>query len=329
MKDRILFVTYFSDVWPPKSWGACQIVCYELASALSKGGFETLVVAPKTFEPVREAMKTFQPTIVHFQYDDYAIGALFLKDEYPNVRFCATAHFAYMCSPELLMKEDYYFGVTFQNFCKAVRAGTECYALSKSAQETYLGLGDGLPSKLIQNGASTDIRWLKEAVYPNRAICLARIEPRKAQHRLDGLKNVDYVGPIGDTEYASFVTQDNQQYKGEWTRDQIKEKLTEYGALILLSKAELASLVVLEALMAGLGIIVTAESAANLPKKPWIRILTQEEADDSKKVQTAISETLVEASLPGVRAEIRTYAETFHSWDVAAKVYESVVNLVR
>lgn len=325
-EKKVLFVTGYCESWPPKGWGATSVICYELSRALEKRGVKTMVVAEKTFDKTIEAIRWFNPSIVHFEYDDYAIGCILLKELFPNLRCAATSHFAYLCSPEMLKKENYYYEITFKNFIRAIKAGIEFYPCSEQVRQTYEILGDVDLSKspILPNGGSDTIQFSESAKYPDKAICLARIEKRKGQGRLCFQKNVDFYGPYSSQEDLDLLGNQNKEkfYKGEMTREMINTNLTEYGALVLLSKAEAAPFVVPEALMAGLGLVITDVCAVNLDlSKPWICVLSQQEADDPQIVRKAISETLVEAAELGVRKEIREYALKNHSWDAAADRY--------
>ena len=317
---KVLFVTTYTT-FPPKGWGACEIITYELSCALKKRGIQTEIVASKTFELVIEAINTFQPDIVHFEYDDYSIGSVFVKQKFPGLRCAATTHFAYLHSPKLLAKETYYVDLTLKNTLDAMRQGLELYPGSEAIIKTYKHFGgQDIPiGSPLPNGANTCIRFTENPLNPGKGICLGKLEPRKGQARLRFQKNIDIIGPLDNSE-------DFDTYRGEWTRDEVHDKLTDYGILVLLSYAEAASLVVLEGLMAGLGLVLTEEASSNLDiRYPWIRVLTQEEANDPIIVARAISETLVEVSEPGVRKQIRAYAEKNHSWDVIAERYERIV----
>lgn len=147
-----------------------------------------------------------------------------------------------------------------------------------------------------------------------RAICLAMVEPRKRQDfvaRFD--LPVDFVGPIKEP-----ILPPDARYLGEWTREQIREELTEYSVLILVSDREGGGppLVVSEALSAGLSVVLSPPCAGNLDlNKPFIRVC----ADDDS-FPGIVHEALAQAD--GNRLAAREYALQNLDWDVLVQRYE-------
>ncbi|MGH7999991.1 MAG: glycosyltransferase [Brasilonema sp.] len=108
----------------------------------------------------------------------------------------------------------------------------------------------------------------------NKAICLGWIQPRKQQRLLaetiDGKIVVDFVGPLDDPDFVEGTT---TKYLGIWSLEQVYSNLTDYSCLVLISDGEVAPLVVLEAMAAGLCVVVSESASANLHSKDFIRIL--------------------------------------------------------
>jgi len=101
---------------------------------------------------------------------------------------------------------------------------------------------------------------------------------------------------------------------GEWTKDKLYENLTDYGNLVLLSEGEADPLVVKEALIAGLGVVVSECSAANLDRsKPFITIIPNHYLNDLSYVQKAIEDNR-RVSVAG-RTDIREYALQQFAWN--------------
>ena len=73
----------------------------------------------------------------------------------------------------------------------------------------------------------------------------------------------------------------SKNYLGEWSKDKLYNELTEYGNLVLLSDGEAHPLVCMEALAAGLGVVVCQWGKANLDtSKEFITVIEEKHIND-------------------------------------------------
>ena len=94
--------------------------------------------------------------------------------------------------------------------------------------------------------------------------------------------------------------------------------MTDYANLALFSDGEAHPLVVCEALICGLGVVVSKVASANLDtSKPWITIIPDDKLDDLEYVTQKLKENR-EVSVAS-RADIREYALANFSWKVRVK----------
>ena len=96
--------------------------------------------------------------------------------------------------------------------------------------------------------------------------------------------------------------------------------MTEYGNLVLLSSGEADPLVVKEALVAGLGVVVSECASANLDigiERPWITVIPNNKQDNLEYVATKIKENIKSALAS--RAEIREYGLGRFGWSKILK----------
>jgi glycosyltransferase involved in cell wall biosynthesis len=191
-------------------------------------------------------------------------------------------------------------------------------AISEDIKQVYAKYG--FPAErimVLRNGARED-NYLYTITPANasKSIYLGKVEYRKGQYKYQSLANIDFVGNYHDSPFDTRQS----NYLGEWTKQQLYEKLTEYGNLVLLSDGEADPLVVKEALIAGLGVIVSECSAANLDRtKPFITVIPNERLTDLTYVENAIAEN--RAVSVCCRPEIREYALTHFAWNNIIDVY--------
>ena len=167
----------------------------------------------------------------------------------------------------------------------------------------------------LRNGVkSEEFKFSENPERCERSIYLGKIEERKRQHVYQSLESLDFVGP---RKFGGFKKKDN--YLGEWSRDDVKTRLTEYGNLVLLSVGEADPLVVKEALCSGLGVVVSQKSAENLDEKDFITVIDDDKLGELDYVNKKIIENR-ERSLK-MRKEIRDYGISKFDISVECKNY--------
>ena len=102
-------------------------------------------------------------------------------------------------------------------------------------------------------------------------------------------QSIDSLWFAGNNADSRFNTSKN--YLGEWDKPTLHDQLTEYGNLVLLSDGEAHPLVCMEALSAGLGVVVTEWGKANLDQsKEFITIIPEDKVEDISYVEEKIIE---------------------------------------
>ena len=95
--------------------------------------------------------------------------------------------------------------------------------------------------------------------------------------------------------------------------------MTDYGNLILLSDGEAHSLVLMEALAAGLGIVISQYATANLNlDKGFIDVIPENKIDDLEYIEKVIQKNREYSVLH--RQEIFEYSKTFE-WSNIIKTH--------
>ena len=286
---------------PPTGWGAVEILIWDQKLALEKLGHEVQIVNTQSPVDILKQINSFRPQFVHIQYDDFI-------ELYPYVQYpCAiTSHFGYLEQPN---RWDYYGGRIAKPF-QDIKPNVFC--LSYGIKEVYQNILK-IPSDRLfvtPNGVNVnEFNFVSNPKYSDRSIYLAKIDYRKRQYLFQSISSLYYAGNIADTRFDQ-----SKNYLGEWSKDTLYNNLTHYGNLVLLSDGEAHPLVCMEALAAGLGVVVSQWGAANLDiGKGFITVIPEEKIDDVEYVESRIVENR-EYSVQH-RDEICEYVKQF-DWPV-------------
>ena len=292
---------------PPTGWGAVEILIWDQKLALEKLGHEVQIVNTKSPIDIIKQINSFRPDFVHIQYDDFI--ELYSYVQYP----CAiTSHFGYLEQPN---RWDYY-GARIAKPFQDIKPNVFC--LSYGIKEVYQNILN-IPSDRLfvtPNGVNiNEFNYVSNPKHPDRSIYLAKIDYRKRQHLFQSIKTLWYAGNVADTRFDQ-----SKNYLGEWSKHTLNNNLTHYGNLVLLSDGEAHPLVCMEALAAGIGVVVSQWGAANLDiSKDFITVIPEDKINDIEYVESRIIENR-EYSVQH-RDEIREYVKQFDWPTVIKNIY--------
>ena len=291
---------------PPKGWGAVETLIWDMKMSLEELGHDVLIINIGDPQAIINVVNKYSPDFVHINYDDW----VFL---YPYIQYpCAvTTHFAYIERPDMMNGYSQIF-----NAFGTIKPNVFC--LSQSIKQVY-NIMSGIPSEklyLNRNGVNTKaFAFTETPSHPDRSIYLAKIDYRKRQHLFQNIDSLYFAGNIADNRF-------NQQknYLGEWTKEHLYANLTNYGNLVLLSDGEAHSLVIMEALAAGLGVVVSEFATANLDlDREFITVIPEKKISDIDFVEEQIIKNR-EYSVQH-RQEIREYAKQFDWTETVKNVF--------
>lgn len=312
---------------PPTAWGAVEILIWEYYNALKARGIDVTIVNllrnnPSDSYPntqyaskLIEEINKYNFDIIHLHYD-----CLYFILPYLNAKIKAiTSHYGYIDNMSLVSNRDY--DIIHHNIVSNV----SYYILPLSDLNANVYLRDGVTTDRIHimpNGASATLfRYTETPCYPLKSIYLGKIEDRKCQYKYQTLPMIDFVGGCIDHKFNIR----SPQYLGEWNKDKLYESLTDYASLILLSNGEAHPLVVCEALICGLGIVVSEAASANLDRsQDFIDIIPNNKLNDLSYVSEVIQKNQ-ERSIQ-MRSKIREYGINNFSWDAAVDRYIQFLN---
>jgi len=281
---------------PPTGWGAVEILIWDTKNALESLGHEVQIINTKDFQQIINEVNSFRPDFVHIHYDEFV--GLYNYIQYP----CAiTSHFGYLERPDMF---NGYAGVA--NAFGRIQPNVFC--LSEGIKNIYKILLSIPEDKLFvtPNGVNTEVfNYTDTPEFSDRSIYLAKIDYRKRQHMFQSIDSLWFAGNVADSRFNT-----SKNYLGEWDKPTLHKQLTEYGNLVLLSDGEAHPLVCMEALAAGLGVVVCEWGKANLDQsKEFITIIPEDKISDVEYVEQKIIENR-EYSLQN-RKSILEYSKNF------------------
>jgi len=299
---------------PPKGWGAVESLIWDYYEELTKLGHEVQIVNSPDRQTIVNEVNSFNPDFVHLQYDDLypVLSSIECKNK------AATSHFGYLEQPNLY---NSYWSI-YHGF---VEGDFKIFCLSKEISEIYRKGGVSEDRLFVTpNGARYDLFKYKEiSEKPEKSIYLAKITDRKKQYIYQDLFFIDFAGNIDDNRFNT--NRDN--YLGEWEKSTLYENLTNYSNLVLLSDGEAHPLVCCEALMCGLGLVISEFSTANLDLSlPFIDVIPTDKLGDLNYVSDVIKQNQKKSI--GMRKEIRKYGIDNFSWESIIKKYENTVKSI-
>ena len=260
---------------PPTGWGAVEILVWDTKVALEKLGHEVLIINTKNGREIIDKINTFRPDFVHVHYDEFVPLVPFIQ--YPNA---ITSHYGYLERPKM-------FGGYTNVANEFMRIKPNVFCLSEGIEKVY-NVMFNIPNTFITpNGVNVnEFNFVSDPEHPDRSIYLAKIDYRKRQHLFQSIDSLWYAGNIADDRFNT-----KKNYLGEWSKDRLYNELTEYGNLVLLSDGEAHPLVCMEALAAGLGVVVCQWGAANLDiSKEFITVIPENKISDIAYVESKMIE---------------------------------------
>jgi hypothetical protein len=251
---------------------------------------------------------------VHVHYDEFINLCPYIQ--YPSA---ITSHFGYLERPQMF---NGYANVA--NQFASIKPNIFC--LSEGISKVYQIMFN-IPKEnlfITPNGVNINQFKVSESPkYPDRSIYLAKIDYRKRQHLFQSIDSLWFAGNLADSRFNT-----NKNYLGEWSKETLYNELTDYGNLVLLSDGEAHPLVCMEALAAGLGVVVCEWGKANLDQsKPFITIIPEDKIDDLEYIEEKIVKNR-EYSISH-REEILEYSKNFDWKEILQKYYiPSIVKVI-
>lgn len=290
---------------PPYGWGAVESIVWDYYTELSKRGHHVIIINEPYYQYIIDQTNGENPDVVYIMFDDH-IG---IAPQIRCSRIFYTSHYAYITQEGFEEKQRGYYNGFFKQVIENQNY-IVLNAISEEVLNVYIRNGFKGRSNIIHNGARADeFHYLESPIYPEKSIYVGKIEHRKSQYKYQRIEGVEFAGNYYDSPFDVSCP----NYLGEWSKPDLYAKLTRYANLILLSDGEADPLVVKEALVAGLGVVVSECASANLDRsKPFITVIPNDRLNDIPFVTEQIKSNR-EMSVQ-MRSQIREYGETEFAW---------------
>ena len=317
---KIILVGVGNGNIPPKGWGACESIVWDYYCNLKNDFDIQFISEPSTKNIIKKCNKE-NPDIVHIMYDDY----FSIADKLNCKKVYLTTHYAYITQENFEKKQAGYFNNIFMPTIK-MQNHINLIVLSEEIKNVYINNGYSASKiNVLRNGAREDaFRYTINPKYNDKSIYVGKIEHRKSQFKYQSIESIDFVGNYHD----SLFDTSKQNYLGEWSKDILYDNLTEYGNLVLLSDGEADPLVIKEALICGLGVVISECSKANLDlSKPFINVISNNKLNDIEYVKYIIEQNRQICKIE--RENIRKYGLDVFSWKNIISDYMNILTISR
>ena len=287
---------------PPKGWGAVESIIWDYSACLKKLGHKVVIINTRDQQEVITAINQCRPDVVHVH--QHHLADVLDKIHVPVKIF--TSHSGYRMNKSATLR------FLCEHPVQYLKDGLFVFVLSPAWRKMFLDCGYNPAEVFVTpNGADhRRFRFRKTPLHENRSIYLGHITVNKRQHIYQAIDSIDFAGPHGEGSFNKT----HKNYLGEWARDTLYEHLSDYANLVILSESEAAPLVVLEALVCGLGVVVSTAASVNLDTKlPWITVIPDEKITDVAFVEAEIARNR-EISLRH-REQIREYGIGNFAWE--------------
>ena len=283
---------------PPNGWGAVEMLIWDYATVLTELDHGGVIVNTPNRTEILEELQKEKFDIIHLHYDvfhDIIPDILDLS----NGKLIVSSHYPYINYPEMWANDNY------KPIMNSYSENKDFYIFSSSQKDidTFVRFGaDANRCWLSRLGVLDSSYQFDENLTYNKTLCFSQICDRKRQYLIEDFDNVDFIGRI---EYGKF--QNRKNYKGEMPREKLNTEITKYSNFTLLSSVENTTpLVVKEALICGLGVVVSEQVSVELDTSlDFIDVIPEDKIEDLSYVQNVLEKNK-EYSVKN-RNEIRNY----------------------
>lgn len=296
---------------PPDGWGALETVVWNQYIQLKQLNYNVHIINNTDPNIVFKEIENHNPDIVHLHYGKHYEILPFINRKKIITNHDGSFLNSYNFHEQIIRKFMY-----------------DCDFFVLTSWEKDLLKKIGFSDKnihIMPNGVDCNAFKQKNKPTINKSICLGKIDSRKNQSRLQTLNcDIVFVGQNSDSNFNPL----DSNYLGLWSRNEVYQNLTDYTNLVLLSNSELQPLVCLEAMSAGLGLVISERCSQNLDTSlDFITVIPQTKLQDDEYVTKSILDNRITCSSID-RNSIIEYAKTFDWQNIMQKYVELINNYI-
>lgn len=283
---------------PPNGWGAVEMLIWDYYLILKDLGHSVTIINTSNRDEILQTIRKNNFDTIHLHYDvfyDIIDNILSIS----RAKLIVSSHYPYINNREKW---------NFDNYAPIMEryARNNNFYIFASSQNDI--------NTFVANGALRDRCWLSRlgvhsSAYAfesynlyDRTLCFSLICDRKRQYLIQNLQQIDFVGRLIDVNFQNYTN-----YKGEYSREHLNNQITKYANFILLSSVENTTpLVVKEALICGLGVVVSETVAIELDlDRKFIDVIPENKITDINYINSVLQKN--KAYAVNNRNEIREY----------------------
>jgi len=300
---------------PPNGWGAVESLIWDYSLELNQLGHTGIITNTQDWDDIISDLNSDNFDFAHLHYDVFYPLLDRIKNETKIKTIGMSSHYPYIDQSHMHQRDGYdkIFDFIIKNNQYFI------FCISKKDYKTFKSHGANEDFLILsENGANHNtFTYNKTPSLPNRSLYLGQICQRKKQWIYQDIECIDFVGKI----MTQTPFDPNKNYLAEWSDEEKRSNFTNYGNLVLLSDGENGTpLVVKEALINGLGVVISKYAAHDLEDGlPFVSVISDEKLEDLDYIKEKIEENR-EVSL-SMRDDIRQYAIDNFSWESLVKLY--------
>jgi hypothetical protein len=264
---------------PPTGWGAVEMLIWDYATVLGELGHTGVIINTPDRNEIIYELSQEKFDIVHLHYDVF-------HDIIPRIletitgKLIVSSHYPYINHSEMWANDNY--APTAKTYSDNQRFHIFCS--SQKDIDTFVNLGAN-PYRcwLSRLGVFSKSYEFDENATYDRTLAFSQICDRKRQYLIENLEDVDFIGRM---EYGRFRNTTN--YLGEMPREKLNKEITKYSNFTLLSSVENTTpLAVKEALICGLGVVVSEQVSVELDTTlEFIDVIPEDKIEDIEYIKT-------------------------------------------
>jgi len=281
---------------PPNGWGAVEMMIWDYFNILKQLNIDVDIINTSDKIEIVNKINIKNYDIVHIHYDIFADLIKFLK---PKVKIISS-HYPYINNPEYYIRDNY------QNVLPNIIDNKDFYIFASSEKDinTFVKFGAN-KDKIYLNKLGikeNEYNFLANPEY-DKTLCFSQIVERKRQFVIQDIEKIDFMGRLDDSRFNNL-----KNYKGEVDRKFLNQEISKYSNFILISSVENTTpLAVKEALICGLGVVVSEAVAYELDRElDFISVIEEKYINDLNYIREKISENKLISIKQ--RNKIREYA---------------------